>query len=204
MKRYGVALLLLLGATWPAMAGAIPQLHAFIAGSTQLSASFQQRVTGAKGKVEEANGTLQITRPGRFRWNYTKPYEQLIIGDGRQLWVYDKELAQVTRRQLDQALGKSPAALLAGSNTLERDYKLAEEGKEGGIEWLTATPKATENTFNKVRMGLKNDTLVTMELTDTFGNITTIHFSEIKKNPPLNMTLFAFTPPPGVDVITSD
>jgi NAD+ synthase (glutamine-hydrolysing)/outer membrane lipoprotein carrier protein len=185
----------------PAHAAAIAQLKAFVAGSKTLSASFSQ-VVSAKGKREEASGQLEISRPGKFRWEYAKPYEQLIVGDSKRLWIYDKELAQVTSKSLDAALGSSPAALLAGSNAIERDYRLKEAGTQDGIEWLSAAPKKSENTFQSIRMGFRANTLVTMELHDSFGNTTLIRFADMKKNPVLAPSRFTFTPPKGVDVIS--
>ncbi|GGY07183.1 outer-membrane lipoprotein carrier protein [Paludibacterium paludis] len=185
-----------------ANAAAIAQLKAFVAGTTTLSASFHQVVT-AKNKREEAGGSLEISRPGRFRWTYSKPFDQLIVGDGKRLWIYDKELAQVTTRPLDNALGSSPAALLAGSNAIERDYVLKENGRQGDVEWLSATPKKSENTFSAIRMGFRSNVLVEMELTDSFGSTTRIVFSDLRKNPALRPGSFSFTPPKGVDVLNA-
>jgi chaperone LolA len=201
MKKFPVVLLaLLLGAH--ANAAAIAQLKAFIASTSTLSADFQQAVN-TKGHNNVASGTLSISRPGRFLWIYSKPYDQIIDGDGKRLWIYDKELAQITTRPLDAALGSSPAALLAGSNAIERNYHLKEAGAQGGVEWLTATPRnADENSFSAIRMGFKNNTLQEMALTDSFGNTTHISFRNLKKNPVLSPELFHFTPPKGVDVIT--
>lgn len=184
----------------PTHAAAIAQLKAFVAGTATLSASFSQTVT-SQGRQEAAQGTLEISRPGKFRWSYAKPYEQLIVGDGKRLWIYDKELAQVTTRALDAALGSSPATLLAGNNAIERDYTLKEAGRQGKVEWLTATPRKQENTFESVRMGFADNTLVEMQLVDSFGNQTRIRFDGVKKNPALPATHFAFTPPKGVDVL---
>ncbi|MBV8049477.1 MAG: outer membrane lipoprotein chaperone LolA [Paludibacterium sp.] len=184
-----------------AQADAIPQLKAFIASTSTLTADFQQVVT-SKNKRSEASGTLSIARPGKFLWIYTKPYDQIIDGDGKRLWIYDKELAQVTTRPLNAALGSSPAALLAGSNAIERDYALRESGADKGLSWLTATPKKDENTFKSIRMGFSNNALQVMELSDTFGNLTRISFSNMKKNPALPATLFHFAPPKGADVIS--
>lgn len=182
-------------------AAAIPQLTSFIASTATLSADFHQ-VVSSKNKRNEASGSLNIARPGRFLWVYTKPYDQIIDGDGKRLWIYDKELAQVTTRPLNAALGSSPAALLAGSNAISRDYQLKEAGSKNGVDWLSATPRKTENTFTSIRMGFKNNTLQEMELIDSFGNTTHISFSNLKKNPKLSASLFKFTPPKGVDVIT--
>lgn len=200
MKKSFFALSMLVLAPF-ASAAAIPQLKAFVTESRTLSASFHQTVT-AKGKRDEAQGTLEIARPGKFRWNYNKPYDQQIVGDGKKLWIYDRELAQVTTKPLDAALGSSPAALLAGSNAIERDYTLKEAGTQNGLEWLTAAPRKSENTFESIRMGFSGNTLREMELADSFGNVTRIRFDNLKKNPPIAASHFTFTPPKGVDVLS--
>ncbi|POZ61471.1 outer membrane lipoprotein chaperone LolA [Chromobacterium alticapitis] len=187
----------------PAHASAVAQLKAFVAGSKTLSSDFSQTVTN-KGKREEASGKLEIARPGKFRWEYTKPYAQLIVGDGKTLWIYDQDLAQVTRKAQGAALGSSPAALLAGSNAIERDYKLNEAGKQGDIEWLAASPSKPDNTFSAIRMGFRNNMLVEMELTDSFGNDTRIRFSQPRQNVALPASRFAFAPPKGMDVVSGD
>jgi chaperone LolA len=193
----------LLAAPLLAYANAVAQLKAFVASTHTLSADFTQTVSG-QSKQEQAAGTLEIARPGRFRWSYRAPNEQLIVGDGKTLWVYDKELAQVTRKSLDAALGSSPAALLAGNNAIERDYTLKEMGKQGGLEWLSASPKHQDNTFSSIRMGFKDNQLLAMELNDNFGNLTQIRFSALKKNPAIAPSHFQFTPPKGVDVLNGD
>ncbi|WP_159877800.1 outer membrane lipoprotein chaperone LolA [Aquitalea denitrificans] len=202
MKKFALAMLATVLAL-PVQAAAIAQLKAFVNDTKTLSASFTQ-VVSSKSKHEEASGMLEISRPGKFRWSYNKPYEQLIVGDGKTLWIYDKDLSQVTRKNLDGALGSSPAALLAGNNAIERDYVLKEAGKQGNVEWLSASPKKADNTFNAIRMGFSNKMLVEMELTDSFGNNTRIHFAGQQKNPPLSASHFSFTPPKGVDVVSGD
>jgi len=202
MKKIALALLATVLAL-PAHASAIAQLKAFVSETKTLSASFTQ-VVSSKSKHEEASGTLEISRPGKFRWSYNKPYEQLIVGDGKTLWIYDKDLSQVTRKNLDGALGSSPAALLAGNNAIERDYVLKEAGKQGNVEWLSASPKKADNTFNAIRMGFSNKMLVEMELTDSFGNNTHIHFAGQQKNPALSASHFSFTPPKGADVVSGN
>ena len=199
MKKLTVLALSLIA--FAANAAAIDQLKAFMASSKTLSASFSQTVT-AKNKRENASGVLEISRPGKFRWSYSKPYEQLIVGDGKTLWIYDTELAQVTKKAMDAALGSSPAALLAGNNEIERDYTLREIGKRGALEWLSASPKKKENTFEAVRMGFRDNALAEMELVDNFGNTTKLVFSNMKKNPNIAATRFKFTPPKGVDVLS--
>ena len=177
------------------------ELKRFINETQSLKADFQQEVSGRSQKPEQARGSLQLSRPGKFRWIYQKPYEQWIIGDGKRLWVYDRELAQVTLRQLDDALGSSPAALLAGKNEIERDYQLRNLGRADGLEWLEAVPKTAESGFRHFRMGFRAGNLISMVLTDNFGQTTSLSFSNIKKNPAIEAGEFLFTPPKGVDVI---
>lgn len=183
-------------------AGSIEKLQTFIAQTQSARAQFTQQVLDKNGKVQQsASGTLSFARPGKFRWEYQKPYAQLIVGDGERLWVYDKELAQVTVKRLEGALGSSPAALLAGSNDIEQYYNLNAKGVSRGLDWLEAYPKEPESMFQKVRMGFKGNTLDTMELYDQLGQVTVIRFSRIERNPKLPADSFTFTPPAGVDVI---
>jgi chaperone LolA len=183
-------------------AGSIEKLQAFVAQTQSARASFTQQVVDKNGKTQQsASGKLVFARPGKFRWEYQKPYEQLIVGDGNKLWVYDKELAQVTVKKLEGALGSSPAALLAGSNDIEEYYNLNAKGVSRGLDWLEAYPKEADSMFQKVRMGLKGNTLDTMELYDQLGQITLIRFSRFERNPKLPADSFTFTPPQGVDVI---
>ncbi len=183
-------------------AGAIEQLRAYIQSTQSLRAEFQQTITGSRKQTkQEASGTVAIQRPGKFRWTYTKPYEQLVIGDGAKLWLYDKDLAQVTRKKLDEALGSSPAALLAGSNDLEKSFRLREIGKKDELEWLEATPKSSDSTFEWVRMGFAGNELKRVELKDNFGQTTEIRLAKLERNPKLDGNLFKFTPPAGVDVL---
>jgi outer membrane lipoprotein carrier protein len=145
---------------------------------------------------------MQFARPGRIRWTYEKPYEQLIVGDGSKLWVYDKDLNQVTVRSIAQGIGGSPAALLAGSNDIEKDFRLSATGTQDGLDWLEAVPRGTESTFQKVRMGFGKSGLEAMELADGFGQITIVRFTAIERNSRLAADLFQFTPPQGVDIIS--
>lgn len=184
-------------------AGSIEKLKAFVAQTQSARANFTQQVRDKAGEViQSSSGSLAFSRPGKFRWEYRKPYEQLIVGDGERLWVYDEELAQVTEKKMEGALGSSPAALLAGSNEIEEHYDLNAKGVSRGLDWLEAYPRASsESMFQKVRMGFKGNTLDTMELHDQLGQTTVIRFSRIERNPRLAPDLFTFTPPPGVDVI---
>lgn len=146
---------------------------------------------------------MQFERPGKFRWVYEKPYEQLIVGDGTRIWFYDHDLDQVTVRKLDLAIGSSPAALLAGSSDIEANFDLNEIGLKGDTEWLEAKPKAKEGTFDWVRLGFTPEgVLKAMELHDNFGQTTVLTFSRVEQNPKLSPELFKFVPPEGADVIS--
>lgn len=202
LQRFILTCLLLLGMQPYALAGGIDQLRAYIQGTQSLRAEFQQTVSGnRKSTKQEASGNVLIQRPGKFRWIYSKPYEQLVVGDGVKLWLYDKDLAQVTVKRLDQALGSSPAALLAGSNDLEKSFKLRDIGQKDQLEWLEATPKGSDSTFEWVKMGFANNELKLVELRDNFGQTTVIRLSKLERNPKLESNLFKFTPPAGVDVV---
>ena len=123
------------------------------------------------------------------------------MGDGKTVWLYDPDLAQVTQRNMGKALGDTPAALLAGSNTLEQGFALKNAGERDGLTWVLATPKK-ESSFEKVELGLNGAALQRMVLTDAFGQVTSIRFSQIQANTPLAASRFQFTPPAGVDVLT--
>ncbi len=186
-----------------AHAGATDKLKNFIASTRSGQADFTQVVQDKSGKrLQGASGTMQFQRPGKFRWNYQKPYEQLIVGDGVKFWLHDVELNQVTVKKLDAALGSSPAALLSGNNEIERSFVLKDTGEREGLEWLQATPKAQDTSFEKILMAFNAQSdLVVMELRDTFGHNTVLRFSNLRRNPHLAANLFSFTPPTGADVL---
>jgi chaperone LolA len=198
-----VALLLL---PLAAHAGAIEKLKSFIAATHSAQANFTQEVLDQNGKrIQSASGIMQFQRPGKFRWTYQKPYEQIIVGDGAKFWLYDVDLNQVTVRKLDAALGSSPAALLSGNNEIERGFTLMENGDKDGLEWLQATPKGKgqDSSFNKILMAFNAQAeLVVMELNDMFGHKTVLRFSDMQRNPKLAEKQFHFTPPKGADVLS--
>ncbi|HWH46235.1 MAG TPA: outer membrane lipoprotein chaperone LolA [Burkholderiales bacterium] len=205
MRRGFPALMLLIGAllAWPAHAGPIEKMRAFIEQTRSARAVFTQTVADSSGQVsQQASGMVQFQRPGRFRWTYSKPYEQVIVGDGEKLWIYDKDLNQVTQRKLDKALGSSPAALLAGADDIEKYFSLNALGKKGKLEWLEVKPYDEESLFDKVRMGFNKNTLEVMELYDHFGQKTTIKLSRLERNPVTPSDIYTFTVPEGADVVT--
>jgi outer membrane lipoprotein carrier protein len=202
MKQTGVLLFCLTATV--AEAGAISSLKSFIQNARTVRAEFSQTVLDKNTRViQRGSGVMQFERPGKFRWVYEKPYEQLIVGDGARIWFYDHDLNQVTVRKLDAAIGSSPAALLAGSGNIETDFDLEEIGLQGDTEWLEARPKAKESTFEWVRLGFsRKGTLKAMELHDHFGQTTVLAFAGLEQNSRLAPELFKFSPPPGADVIS--
>ena len=195
--------LLLLTCSLSAHAAATDRLRTFIASTHSAQANFTQDVQDKSGKrIQSASGTMQFVRPGKFRWEYHKPYEQIIVGDGKKFWLYDVDLNQVTVKKLDAALGSSPAALLSGNNEIERGFALKDIEGRDGLEWLQATPKSTETTFEKILMAFNaKSELVVMELHDAFGHHTVLRFTEFRGNPSFSPQLFKFVPPKGADVL---
>jgi chaperone LolA len=191
--------------TTVAHASAIEKLKSFIAATHSAQANFTQTVFDQNGKrMQSASGLMQFQRPGKFRWSYQKPYEQIIVGDGAKFWLYDVDLNQVSVKKLDAALGSSPAALLAGNNEIERGFSLKEAGARDGLEWLQASPKAQDSSFSAVQMGFDEQaSLVAMELNDSFGHKTVLRFSGMQRNPKIAGAQFQFSPPAGADVISN-
>ena len=186
-----------------APAASVESLKALLNDTTTAKGRFAQMVLDRNGKMlQQATGTMQFARPGKFRWEYSKPYEQTIVGDGARLWIYDKDLNQVTVRKLDRALGASPAAILAGSNEIEKSYALKTTGADGGLEWLEATPRAKDTAFERIRLGFGKTGLEAMELNDPFGQRTVIKFAELERNVKIAPDNFKFAPPKGADVIS--
>jgi outer membrane lipoprotein carrier protein len=191
--------------TMQAQAAAVKSLKTFVDQALTFRADFSQTLLDKNLRViQKASGSMMFERPGKFRWTYEQPYQQLIVGDGQRVWFYDQDLDQVTVRQLDLALGSTPAALLAGSNAIERDFDLLEiEAQEGQLEWLEAIPKSGESVFELIRLGFSQAGLLReMVLRDSFGQVTWLIFSQIEQNPTLAPDLFQFTPPAGADVIS--
>lgn len=201
MQKFFTLLFLILPLT--AHAGGIDKLKEFIAATHSAQANFTQVVLDQNGKrIQSASGVMQFQRPGKFRWTYQKPYEQLIVGDGVKFWLHDVELNQVTVKRLDAALGSSPAALLSGSNEIERGFTLKESGSQDGLDWLQAFPKAQDSSFEKILMAFNAQAeLVIMEMNDSFGHKTVLRFSGLQRNPQLSPQLFKFVPPKGADVL---
>jgi outer membrane lipoprotein carrier protein len=191
-----------LGMGLAAQADPVERLKTFYRATSAMKAHFKQTVLDRRGqKVQEVTGVMQLLRPGRFRWDYQKPYVQLIIGDGRKVWLYDPELRQVTVRALDNMLGSSPAALLAGSQDIDKLFVLKDAGRQDVLEWVEVVPREKDGGFERVLLGFNGGQLKEMELHDGFGQITVIEFSSIERNPKLDPDIFVFVPPLGADVV---
>ncbi|HVK93197.1 MAG TPA: outer membrane lipoprotein chaperone LolA [Noviherbaspirillum sp.] len=190
----------------PAFAGAaaLDQFRSFVSSTKAAKGEFTQRQTkamdGTARVSNTASGTFAFARPGKFIWTYRAPYEQLLQADGEKLYIYDKDLNQVTVRSLGDALGSSPAAILFGSNDLEKNFTLKEAGVKDGLEWLEATPKTKDTSFERIGIGLKDGMPQAMELRDSFGQVSLLTFSKFEKNPALATGQFKFTVPKGADV----
>lgn len=182
-------------------AAAIDALKKFNTDTDGISGSFSQTVQSKK-KTQTTHGSFQILRPGLFKWDYSQPYKQTIVGDGNTIWLYDHDLAQVTKRAQNQTIGDSPAAILSNKDALDASYTLKEDGSDGGIDYARATPKKNNAGYRFIRIGFKGDTLAVMQLRDSFGNTTTIRFNNVNTAPNLSRGQFGFTPPKGVDVLS--
>lgn len=185
-----------------ACASGLDQLHQFLEKTRTAQGSFTQKVTNqARRTTQSTGGTFAFARPGRFRWTYDKPFDQVIVGDGSRVWVYDRDLNQVIVRKLDLALGATPAALLAGDNELEKNFTLVAGPSQDGLEYVDATPKTGDAQFTHVRLGFRDAMPQSMELQDAFGQTTVLNFSKMERNPALAQDLFRFVPPAGADVV---
>ncbi|RZA30974.1 MAG: outer membrane lipoprotein chaperone LolA [Lysobacteraceae bacterium] len=204
-KQFAVAALIAASfAASTASAAALDQFKSFVATTKAAKGEFtQQQLTKSKsGKAAPvSSGSFVFARPGKFIWTYQKPYEQLLQADGDTLYIYDKDLNQVTTRKLGNALGSSPAAILFGSNDLEKNFTLTEAGERDGAEWLTAVPKTRDTTFEQIGIGLKGGVPVAMELKDQFGQVSLLKFTSFQRNPALGAQQFKFEVPKGADVV---
>ena len=203
-SRCSLVLLLLFLIPAISHASATDSLNAFIKDARTVQAEFSQTLLDKSAQViQESTGTMLFERPGKFRWIYKTPYEQLIVGDGDKVWFYDEDLNQVTVRQLDLTIGSSPAALLAGSSAIDENFEIAELGVQNQIKWLEAVPKTSESSFEFIQLGFSQDgTLQLMVLRDNFGQTTLLTFTDLKQNIDLPADTFTFVPPDDADVIS--
>jgi len=188
------------GAAWAA--GAIDALERFLADTSRAQGKFiQETVGGSSSRVERSEGNFAFERPGRFRWEVTRPYEQLMVADGKQVWFYDRDLEQVTVRPMAEAMGATPAAILFGSGGLDTDFALADAGSADGLQWLVATPRDSEAGFENIRIGFGESLPRAMEVLDAFGRTVRFRFESIDTSPNFAPGTFRFEAPAGTDVI---
>ncbi len=179
-------------------------LARFVDGVSSYQATFTQVQTDERGmKIQNSSGTMALSRPGKFRWQYAAPSEQLIVTDGSKLWLYDQDLKQVTVRPAEEALQGTPAALLSQKKTLTETFTVSDEGDSDGVKKLKLTPKSKDSDFQDVSLWLKAGAPVRMVFRDTLGGATDINFAQVKTNAKLDAALFRFIPPKGVEVIES-
>jgi outer membrane lipoprotein carrier protein len=177
-----------------------------LAGLSSWSADFTQTIADGQGKVlRTASGKFYLQRPGKFRWDYAEPSQQLVLGDGQEIWFYDKDLQQANVRRMDATLASTPAVLLSGTGSVAEQFDIKALPDESGLRWYQLLPKHPDTDFQLVRIGFDKDgELASMFLADKLNQITQLTFTHPVKNPKLIPDLFSFSPPPGVDVIGRD
>jgi len=179
----------------------IIQLKTILHSSATLIADFKQVSLDKSGRPSQISyGKFYLSRPGKFRWNYEKPFMQEIVSNGGKVWFYDADLEQVTVKKLDDSLGATPALLLTGQVNLDEKFNLEDQGSDNGMNWIKLLPKNEESGFKYILIGLNDGELSGMELSDNFGQLTRIYFSNIQLNPVINDLLFNFKSPKGADV----
>jgi outer membrane lipoprotein carrier protein len=200
MKKILFASLLMVAAA-AAQADSVDTLKEFVRDVKTGQADFSQTVTSPDGaKKKTSSGHFEFSRPNRFRFTYQKPFEQSIVADGQKVWIYDADLNQASSRQFTQALGATPAALLAGGS-LDKEFDLAPLPTKDGIEWAEATPKAKDGAFKSVRIGFRNKVLASVEVVDAFGQRSLLDFTKFVANEAIKPDAFVFTVPKGADLI---
>ncbi|HED17129.1 MAG TPA: outer membrane lipoprotein chaperone LolA [Gammaproteobacteria bacterium] len=180
---------------------AIDRLNEFNTQVNSLSAGFKQTLYDSDGEaVQQSSGKLLIQRPNRFRWDYSKPYPQLLLADGKRFWIYDSDLEQVTVKLISEVLGNAPSMLLNGKRVLDDDFIIKDLGKKDGMLWVELFPRKSESDFRLVRLAFKKQ-LQIMEFEDALGQLTRIQFDNLKTNITINPDQFVFHVPKGADVV---
>ena len=195
----------LVAAALPATAAdeSLARVEAWLKTVRTLSADFVQVVRSREGQISSrAVGRLSLSRPDRFRWDYREPYVQVIVADGRRLWLYDADLEQVTVRPLEAGLGSTPAMLLSGAGAVGESFTGGPVERDGEWTWCRLVPKQRTSDFERVSLAFNGrGKLVAMQLVDKLGQSTELNFSDVELNARLDPGLFSFTPPKGADVI---
>lgn len=201
MKRIYVALVLLVCFDGVVLASGPESLARFFDNVATFRAEFEQVVLDENlDEIEQSSGKMWLSRPGKFRWDYAFPLEQYIVSDGKQVWVYDVDLAQASRHRLTDAIGTTPATLLAGMGDLESNFHVRDLGQQGALFWVGLTPKDGSEGYEDIRVGFENDQLRLLEFLDGLGQMTRISLAAVQENPEIEEEKFEFVPPPDVDV----
>ncbi len=181
----------------------VQKLKIFLNNTKSLTADFKQVLLNEAGDPYQTSyGQFYLQRPGKFRWDYTKPFKQQIVSKSGKVWFYDNDLEQVTIKKLDESVGSTPALLLTGDANLDDNYIMQQQESDGNMESIRLAPKSKEGTFKYILIGLENGSLAGMELNDNFGQLTRIYFSNIKINKIIDSSVFEFKAPSGADVFS--
>ena len=203
-RSIAASLLVLAALFGPTAATSSPasDVEKYLNGLASWSADFTQTIDDGHGNVlRSAAGRLYLQRPGKFRWDYSEPSEQLILADGKQIWFYDKDLAQANVRDMDTSLASTPASLLSGASSVSAQFDVTVRPSSGGLQWFQLAPKHADTDFQLVRIGFDKGQLASMFLADKLNQVTQLTFTNSKRNAKFAPDLFTFAPPPGVDVI---
>jgi outer membrane lipoprotein carrier protein len=192
-----------------ASAGGLIDLENFVKNVKSGRAEFTQTVTappkaGQVARTRVSSGTFEFLRPGRFKFSYKKPFEQIIVADGQTLWLYDADLHQVTARKQAQALGSTPAALIAAATdlkVLQAEFQLVDAPDKDGLQWVQGSPKARDSQLQMVQVGFRQGELAVLEIVDNFGQRSVLNFSSVQFVPTPDPSVFQFKPPAGADVV---
>ena len=183
-------------------AGAVDRLDRFLNGLDTLQADFIQTVTGTEQGTTQAKGVFYLSRPNRFRWEYNAPEPQSIIADGRQIWLYDPELEQVSVQNQARALRGTPAMLLIDRGSVGESFEVSELDTVDGLTWFELIPRSEESQYERIRLGLRDDQLNRLEMRDKLGQRVSFQFLAVRSGVSLEDGLFEFEPPPGSDLYT--
>jgi len=186
-----------------AHADARADLAAFTQGLKSLQGGFSQEVYDTKGHLkQQSSGRVSLATPRQFRWEYVKPYRQLVVADGKTVWIYEPDLQQVSKRPQGPEEQNSPLAILIDPARLDRNYVVTDGGTSAGVNWLGIAPRSkADSNFESARIGFKDGQLSQIVVTDPLGQRTQMYFAQWQRNLALSAATFGFTPPKGVDVI---
>ncbi len=192
-----------------AQADGLEALENFLRTARTGRADFTQVVTapareGQSPRARQSSGSFEFQRPQRFRFTYRKPFAQTIVADGQTLWLHDPDLNQVTARRQAQALGTTPAALIAAAPdlaALRQEFELSAAPDRDGLQWVQATPRVRDGALRGMRVGFRGGELAALEIQDSLGQVSVLRFGRMEINIPLPPETFQFRPPAGADVL---